>query len=39
MCKDSQEQGMVVRGQREKIQNGKMGDKSFEDEDGAGMQH
>ena len=30
---------MVMRGQREKIQNGQMGDKRFEDEGGAGVQH
>ena len=37
--KDSQEQGTVVRGQREKILNGPTGDKRFEDEGGAGVQH
>ena len=37
--KDSQEQETVVRGQREKIQNGQTGDKRFEDEGGAGVQH
>ena len=30
---------MVVRGQREKIQNGPMEDKRFEDEGGAGGQY
>ena len=30
---------MVVRGQREKIQNGPTGDKKFEDEGAAGVQH
>ena len=34
--KNSQEQETVVRGQREKIQNGLMGDKRFEDEAGVG---
>ena len=29
----------MVRGQKEKIQNGKMGDKRFGDEGGAGVQH
>ena len=29
---------MIVRGQKEKIQNGQMRDKRFEDEDGAGVQ-
>ena len=29
--KESQEQGTVVRGQMEKIQNGSTGDKKFED--------
>ena len=29
----------MVRGQREKIQNGPTGDKKFEDEGGAGVQH
>ena len=33
------EHGTVVRGQREKIQNGQMGDKMFEDEGGEGVQH
>ena len=32
-------QGAMVRGQREKIQNGQKGDKRFEDEGGAGVQH
>ena len=30
---------MVVRGQKEKIQNGPTGDKKFKDEGGAGVQH
>ena len=30
---------MVARGQREKTQNGQKGDKRFEDEGGAGVQH
>ena len=30
---------MVVKGQRKKIQNRSMGDKKFEDEGGAGVQH
>ena len=30
---------MVVRGQKEKIQNGSTGDKKFEDEGGEGVQH
>ena len=30
---------MVVRGQREKIQNGLTGDKKFGDEGGADVQH
>ena len=34
MQKYSQEQGTVVGGQREKIYNGKMGDKRFGDESG-----
>ena len=29
----------MVRGQREKIQNGQTGDKRFEDEGGAEVQH
>ena len=29
----------MVRGQREKIQNGPMGDKRFEDKGGEGVQH
>ena len=29
----------MVRGQREKIQNGQTGDKRFEDEGGARVQH
>ena len=29
----------MVRGQREDIQNGPTGDKRFEDEGGAGVQH
>ena len=29
----------MVRGQREKIQNGQAGDKRFEDEGGAEVQH
>ena len=29
----------MVRGQREKVQNGQKGDKKFEDEGGAGVQH
>ena len=37
--KDSQEQGTVVRGQREKIQNEQTGDKKFEDDGGVGVQH
>ena len=32
--KDRQDQGTVVRGQREKIQNGLTGDKRFKDEVG-----
>ena len=32
--KDGQEQGTVVRGQREKIQSGPTGDKKFEDKPG-----
>ena len=39
MQKDSQECGTVVREQREKIPNEQMGDKMFEDEVGAGVQH
>ena len=39
MLKESQEQESVVRGQREKIQNRKKGDKRFEDESGVGVQH
>ena len=39
MQNDSQEQGMVVGGQREEIYNGKMGDKRFGDESGARVQH
>ena len=34
-----QEQGTVVRGQREKIQNGPTRDRKFEDEGGVGVQH
>ena len=30
---------MMVRGQRERIQNGQTWDKRFEDESGAGVQH
>ena len=30
---------MVMRGQKEKIQNGQIGDKRFEDEGGVGVQH
>ena len=30
---------MVVRGQKERIQNGMTGDKKFENEEGAGVQH
>ena len=30
---------MMVREQREKIQNGQKGDKKFEGEGGAGVQH
>ena len=30
---------MVVRGQRENIQNGLTGDKKFEDKGGTGVQH
>ena len=37
--KDSQEQGAVMKGQREKIQNGQKGDKWFEFEGGAEKQH
>ena len=37
--KDSHKQGTVTRGQREKIQNGQMGDKKFEDDGGAGVKH
>ena len=29
----------MVRGQREKVQNGQNGDKRFEDEGGAGVLH
>ena len=29
----------MMRGQREKIQNGQMGDKKLEDEGGVGVQH
>ena len=29
----------MVRGQREKVQNGQTGDKRFEDEGGTGVQH
>ena len=36
--KDNQEQGTVVRGQRERIQNGQTGDKKFEEEGGASVQ-
>ena len=32
-------QGTVVRGRREKIYNGQMGDKRFGDEGGARVQH
>ena len=41
MQKDSQEQGMVVGGQREreKIYNGQIGDKRLGDEGGARVQH
>ena len=39
MQKDSWEQGTVVRGQREKIQNGQMGYKRFGDKGGARVQH
>ena len=39
MQKESQEQGTVVGGQRVKIYNGQMGDKSFGDEGGARVQH
>ena len=35
MDEDSQEQGTMVRGKREKILNGPTGYKRFEDEDGA----
>ena len=37
--KDSQEQGAVVKGEREKTQNEQKGDKRFENEGGAGAQH
>ena len=37
--KDGLEQGTVVRGQREKILNGQMGDKRFGDESGVRLQH
>ena len=37
--KNSQGQGAVVRGQREKIQNGQTGDKRFENEGGVRVQH
>ena len=36
---DSQEQGAVMRKQREKIKNGQNGNKRFEDEGGAGVLH
>ena len=36
---DSHEQGTVVKGRREKIQNGPLGNMKFEDEGGAGVQH
>ena len=39
MQKDGQEQGTVLRGQREKIQNGPMGDKKFDDVGGVEVQH
>ena len=29
----------MVRGQREKVQNGQTGDERFEDEGGTGVQH
>ena len=35
MWRDSQEQEVVARGLREKIQNGQNGDKRFEGDDGA----
>ena len=37
--KKSQEQGTIVRVQSEKIQNGQKGDKRFEDEGWARVQH
>ena len=37
--KDSQEQETVVRGQREKILNGQMRDKRFEDKGGKRVQY
>ena len=37
--KGSQEQGTVVRGQKERIQNGPTGDKKLEDEGDEGVQH
>ena len=37
--KDGQEQGTVVRGQREKIQSGQMGDKRLGDDCGARVLH
>ena len=37
--KDSQEQGTVVMGQREKIHNGPTGNKRFENEGGSGVQY
>ena len=37
--KDSQEQGTVVKGQREKTQNGPTEDKRFKDEGGVGVQY
>ena len=37
--KGSQEQGTMVKGQREKIQNGPTRDKKFGDEGGAVVQH
>ena len=39
MQKGSQEQGTVVREQREKMRNGQMRDKRFGDQGGAGVQH
>ena len=39
MQKNSQEQGMVVRGQVEEMKNGQMGYKRFGDDDGVRVQY